>query len=94
MIVLKIGMAYGKAVQWHLLSLTFTLMHWYLCSMSGVVTSESLCCISMVGSWWGIARLNLGCRKYVRINEPQFADDLALLLIVLCLSWLKGSLFS
>jgi len=51
MIGLKLGMAYGKVVQWHLLFLTFTLMQWYLCGMSNVVTLDSLCCISMVGSW-------------------------------------------
>ena len=32
--VLKLGMAYGKVVQWHLLSLTFTLMQWYLCGVN------------------------------------------------------------
>jgi len=39
-----------KVVKWHLLSLTLTLMQRYLCGVSSVVTSESLCCINMLGS--------------------------------------------
>ena len=89
MIVLKIGMAYGKAVQWHLLSLTFTLMHWYLCSVSsGRVLVLYKYGRKLVGDRTAKSRLSKVC-----INKSQFADDLALLLIVLCLSQLKGSLF-
>ena len=43
----------------------------------------------LVGDHKAKSRLSKVC-----ISECQFADDLALLLIVLCLSWLKGSLFS
>ena len=63
MIVLKIGMAYGKAVEWHLLSLTFTLMHWYLCSVRVPVLYKYG--RKLVGD---CTAKSIGCRKYVSMS--------------------------